>query len=206
MKLRVRMTTYTVFRTRPRDIQDRIKTLSSSTSVPLPFTCYYAASVKNYEQVEKLLFDAFADKRAHPRREFFTVEPKQVQAAIKLAEINDVTPAAQDNEIINSEDIMAINKATARSERKERFNFEMIDIPVGTELQSTINSDAVCRITRQKSPARVEYEGDEMSLSAAAQKVKNAPYAIQGPLYWMFEEETLHARRERIEDMGPNDE
>ena len=185
-----------------KNIYQRIKGLSSSTSVPLPFTCYYAASVKNYEQVEKSLFDIFGDKRAHPRREFFTVDPEQVAAAIKMVAIQDITPATQ----IDSTDIMAINQAAARSERKERFNFKMLDIPVGTELQSTINSDIVCKITSQKSPPKVEYEGVEMSLSAAAKKIKNSPYDLQGPLYWMFEGETLHARRERLENMGADDE
>ena len=189
-----------------KNIHKRIKTLSSNTSVPLPFTCYYAASVKNYDQVEKFLFDIFADKRVHSRREFFTVDPEQVAAAIKMVTIKDVTPTVQDKEIVDRADIMAINQATARSERREKFNFEMLDIPVGTKLQSTINPDAVCKVTSQKSPPKVEYEGIEISLSAAAKKIKNSPYDLQGPLYWVFEGETLHARRERIEGMESNDE
>ena len=42
------------------------------TSVPVPFTCYYAARVEDPARVERSLFEVFGDKRSHPRREFFS--------------------------------------------------------------------------------------------------------------------------------------
>ena len=48
----------------------RMKELNN-TSVPLPFECEFAASVDNYEEVEKALHVAFGDYRKNTNREFF---------------------------------------------------------------------------------------------------------------------------------------
>ena len=61
------------------------------TSVPVPFTCYYAARVEDPARVERSLFEAFDDKRSHPRREFFFVAPRRAAAVIKLVAVEDLT-------------------------------------------------------------------------------------------------------------------
>ncbi len=40
-------------------LEQRIKELSSSTSIPLPFTCFYACTVRNCDFVERQLHEAF---------------------------------------------------------------------------------------------------------------------------------------------------
>lgn len=52
-----------------QDLESRISSLFE-TSVPVPFTCVYAAKVENPREVESALHDAFGDMRVHPRREF----------------------------------------------------------------------------------------------------------------------------------------
>ena len=165
------------------------------TSVPVPFTCYYAARVADPSKVEKSLFEVFGDKRAHPRREFFTVDPHRAAAVIKLVELEDVTSQGQVDTSAGQEDTASVNRAAARA---ERFNFEMLGITVGAELVSVKSSDTTCRVVNQK-PARVEYEGEVMSLSAAAQKVLNSTWGVQGSQYWIYEGNTLQEIRERIE-------
>jgi hypothetical protein len=44
------------------NIEDRLRTLDN-TSVPLPFRCFFAAEVDNFEFVERQLHDAFGDHR-----------------------------------------------------------------------------------------------------------------------------------------------
>lgn len=73
-------------------LDQRIRELSGSTSVPLPFTCFYACSVTNCDFVEKQLHEAFGDNRVNPRREFFKIAPSRVMAALKIAEIQNLTP------------------------------------------------------------------------------------------------------------------
>ena len=165
------------------------------TSVPVPFTCYYAARVEEPAKVEKALFEAFGDKRSHPRREFFTVEPHRAAAIIRLVEIEDVTSQGQIDNSAGHEDTASVNQATAKA---ERLHFEMLDIQVGEILESVKGSEITCRVVQQK-PARVEYEGEEMSLSAAAQKVTNSNWGLQGSKYWMHGGRTLQEIREQIQ-------
>ena len=176
------------------NLRQRMQTLFD-TSVPVPFTCYYAARVADPDKVEKSLFEAFGDKRAHPRREFFTVDPHRAAAVIKLVELEDVTSQVQADISVGQEDTASVNRAAARA---ERFNFEMLGINVGEELVSVKGTDITCRVANQK-PARVEFEREIMSLSAAAQKVLNSTWGVQGSQYWMHEGSTLQEIRERIE-------
>ena len=45
----------------------------------------------------------------------------------------------------------------------------------------------------------VNYKGEKTSLSAVAQGLLGCQYTVSGPLYWMFEGETLEERRTRLE-------
>src|SRR3989339_211491 len=111
-------------------LEQRIRELSASTSVPLPFTCFYACTVKDMSFVEHQLHDAFDNNRINPKREFFQISPERIVAALKLAEIENVTPK---NDIVESqEDQHALNQA--RAEMRAKFNFKMVNIPVGAEL------------------------------------------------------------------------
>jgi hypothetical protein len=62
-------------------LEQRIKELSRSTSIPLPFTCFYACTVKDSGFVEHQLHDAFDDSRINPKREFFQISPERVVSA-----------------------------------------------------------------------------------------------------------------------------
>jgi hypothetical protein len=67
-------------------LEQRIRELSASTSVPIPFTCFYACTVKDMAFVERQLHDAFDNNRINPRREFFQIAPERVIAALKSGE------------------------------------------------------------------------------------------------------------------------
>ena len=128
------------------NLEQRMRDLDT-TGVPLPFECFYAARVNDARFVERRLHDAFMNHRVRKNREFFEIAPERIMAALKLAEIEDVTPGAD-------------------------------------YLES-------------------EFEGEQTSLSAAAQKaLQNAGLswkAVQGPMYWKYEDETLGERRYRME-------
>src|SRR3989339_295806 len=89
-------------------LEERIRSLDT-TSVPLPFECFYAAIVKNAREVEKLLHDTFLDHRVRSNREFFEVSPERVVSALRLAEIENVTPKKDYVETI--EDQKALDQA-----------------------------------------------------------------------------------------------
>ena len=178
------------------DLEGRIRSLDT-TGVPLPFECYYAAKVKNAKEVEKLLHDAFLDHRVRSNREFFEVSPERVVSAVKLAEVENVTPGRDFVE--TDEDQKALDQAR---ERRAVFNFKMVDIPIGAEISFIDDENIKAKVVKLSGQKTIEFNGELTSPSAAAQKIRGYPYQIQGTVYWMYEGETLDERRRRIERSG----
>ncbi len=176
------------------NLEQRMRDLDK-TSVPLPFECFYAARVNDMHYVEKQLHDAFADMRVRKNREFFEIAPERVMSALKLAEVEEVTPG---KDFVESEDDQkALDKAR---ERRSAFNFKIVEIPVGSQLTFVRDENISCQVVSSK---RVNFNGESMSVSSAAQKALEQQglfwKAVQGPLYWEFEGETLDERRRRLE-------
>jgi hypothetical protein len=172
------------------NLEQRIRDMDN-TSVPLPFECFYAATVKDALFVEKKLHDAFLDHRVRSSREFFEVAPERVVSALKLAEIENVTP--RQDIVENIEDQQALNEARIK---RARFNFRMADIPVGSELYFNGDKEIVARVIDNRT---IEYNGEKTSLSKSAQQILGYDYGVAGTDYWMYEGETLDERRRRIE-------
>ena len=173
-------------------LEQRIRELSTSTSVPLPFTCFYACVVENSTFVEHQLHDAFDNNRINPRREFFQISPERVVAALKLAEIENITP--RKDYVESLEDQKALNQV--RAEMREKFNFKMVNIPAGAELNFSRDENVKAVVIDNKS---ISFNGAITSLSASAQKILGYDYGVQGTAYWMYEGETLDERRRRLE-------
>jgi hypothetical protein len=172
------------------NLEQRIRELSSSTSIPIPFTCFYACTVKNAQFVEHQLHDAFDNNRINPKREFFQIAPERVVSALKLAEIENITP--KKDFVENKEDQQALIKAR---KIREKFNFNMAKIPVGAELVFSRDESIKAKVLDNHS---VEYNGKKTSLSNSAQKILGYDYGVAGTDYWMYEGETLDERRKKL--------
>jgi hypothetical protein len=173
-------------------LEQRMRELSTSTSVPLPFTCFYACTVKDASFVEHQLHDAFDNNRINPKREFFQISPERVVSALKLAEVDDVTP--KKDFVESKEDQLALNHA--RAEKRSRFNFKMVNIPIGEELVFSRNENMKARVVDDKS---IEFNNKITSLSASAQEILGYDYSVQGTAYWMYDGQTLDDRRSQYE-------
>ena len=178
---------------RTTNLEQRIRSLDT-TSVPLPFECFYACTVKDANFVERQLHDAFLDQRVRSSREFFELSPDRVVSALKLAEIENITP--KKDYVESSEDQQALNQARTR---RAMFNFKMAEIPIGAELSYVNDENIKATVTSMKGQKTILFEGEETSPSAAAQKLLGYPYQVQGTVYWMYEGETLDERRRRLE-------
>ncbi len=176
------------------NLEQRISELSSSTSVPLPFTCFYACTVKDAQFVEHQLHDAFDNNRVNPRREFFQIAPQRVVAALKLAEIENITPIS---DLIETREDKEAHKEAL--ERRERFNFEKVGIPLGAEIYFSRNETMKAKVVDLHSVKSIKFNGKITSLSTSAQKLLGYKYGVAGTDYWMYEDETLDERRKRIE-------
>lgn len=175
---------------RTTNLEQRIRSLDT-TSVPLPFECFYACTVENADFIEKQLFDAFLDQRVRSSREFFEISPDRVVSILKLVEVKNVTP---NNDFVESkEDQQALNQAR---NRRATFNFQMANIPVGAELTYVNDETIKARVVDKR---LIELNNEITSPSASAQKLLGYPYKVQGTIYWLYEGETLDERRRRLE-------
>ena len=177
------------------NLEQRVRDLSASTSVPLPFTVFYACTVKNAQFVEHRLHDAFDNNRANPRREFFQIAPERIVSALKLAEIENITP--RKDLIESKEDREAHEEALVR---RGRFNFELAKIPLGAEIYFSRDENKKAKVVDLHSAKSIEYNGTKASLSTSAQEILGVSYGVAGTDYWMFDGETLDERRQRIEN------
>lgn len=173
------------------NLEQRIRDLSASTSVPLPFTCFFACVVKDMNFVEHQLHDAFDNNRVNPRREFFQIAPQRVVSVLKMVAIEDVTP--KKDYVESKEDQKALDKARTN---RERFDFSKAGIPFGSKLTFSRGENIEAKVVDSRS---IEFNGEITSLSKSAQKILGYSYGVAGTDYWMFEEETLDERRRRLE-------
>ena len=187
---------------RTQDLEQRLKSLDT-TSVPLPFVCFVAMEVDDAKETEQLLHDVFSDHRVRSNREFFEVSPERVAAALRLTRGRDVTPRS---DVVEDEETqLALNKAR---KKRERFNFGMVGIETGAELQfhyRDISNNGEPFTADVVSTNRIRFEGQETSLSAAATSIMQEhgiTWPAQGPLYWRYEGESLDDRRRRMEEAG----
>lgn len=175
---------------RTTNLEKRIRELDT-TSVPLPFECFYACTVKDAAFAERQILDAFLDHRVRSSREFFEISPERAVAALKLAEIENITP--KKDFVESQEDQQALNQARTK---RAVFNFTMVDIPVGAELIFSRDENITAKVIDNRS---IEFNGEVTSLSSSAQKILGYDYGIAGTDYWMYEGETLDERRKRFE-------
>lgn len=174
------------------DLDRRIQQLN--TGVPLAFTCYRASLVDDAVEIEKRLHQVFYPAKRHWRGEFYEVEPWRVMLVLGPLEIQDMTSYAP---APSNEDVGAIDTAIVDKERRARFTFSMVDLPVGTKLTFVGNPEIECEVANGETG--VLYEGEEYSLSTLATKLKESPYWVQGVRHWEYNDETLLKRRDRIE-------
>ena len=176
------------------NLKQRLRSLDN-TSIPLPFRCAYAARVTNVDAAEKLLHDAFGDRRVRDNREFFEIDPMRVISALKLAGGEEVTPS--DDIAEDESGVEAANRVTSQ---QPVFYFGNVNVPVGSILTFSEDETITAVVQNRK---KVEFEGELKSLSAAAVIVLNRRGRnwknVNGLQYWVYDGETIHERRARME-------
>lgn len=185
------------------DIEKRLRALDN-TSVPLPFVCVLALEVDDADRAERLLHDAFSDHRVRLSREFFEVGAQRVIAAMRLTSGNDVTPGADVVEDADS------RRALETAKRRPDFNFGMVDVPIGAELQFKPADGEEIVTARVHSRNRILFGGEVTSLTGAARVLLHRrgwkeESVRAGPQYWHYEGESLDDRRRRMEREGGDD-
>ncbi len=107
------------------DVQRRMRELYT-TGVPLPFDCVIAREIEDREanDIECALHTAFGPYRINSSREFFEVDPEQVEALLRVMPGRDVTPQDVDQSSeIQPEDREASAEFERRRSRTNEFEF-----------------------------------------------------------------------------------
>jgi hypothetical protein len=179
------------------NLERRIKELDN-TSTPLPFECFYAVEVEDASVIEKQIHQGLDDKRIRQNREFFNATPEQAKALLKMVEVmggKDVTP--KDVIAETEQDKQALNSA---KQKRKRFNFEMINLVPGTVLEFVKDNTITCEV---HDDTKVKFRNEITSISNAADIVlREMGYdwaAVQGPIWWSYQEKTLRDLRREFE-------
>lgn len=157
-----------------------------SEAVAVPFLCHFAARVENAGAITPLLYRLFSDERISPTKSFFKLPPERIVLAISLGRYTEVMPGKPN---MSAKDEAVVAKA---EQRRSAISLNAIGIGPGAVL--TFSRDADLHATVVPGD-RVEYQGQIMSLSAAALSVLHqlgytAPRA-SGCDYWMYQGKTL---------------
>ena len=178
------------------NLEERVRSLSGHTGVPVPFEVYYACTVEDASEVEKGIHDGFGDHRTNPKREFFKINPERVVSILKLVQLQDITPS--DDYVESPEEQKSLDKERVK---RERFKFSSVGIPVGAILTFARDENVTATVVNDRT---VKFEGEDMSLSRAAdialRRMGINWSAVQGANHWNYEGEILVERRIRLEE------
>lgn len=189
------------------DLEKRLAQLNRSETIPFAFRVYAIYEVNNrltdlkvHNLIDKLnpelrAIDNFNGKER--KREFYAMSAEDAYELLDcIAQISGtadklkrMTPEGHeilDEEIAN----------TIRTERRTPFRFSDVNIPVGSEIVFIDDESIKATV---KDDRHIEYQGRITSLSSLAQELKGFDYAVQGTLWFKYNNEILNDIRLRME-------
>ncbi len=190
-----------------RAVDVRSKELDN-TAVPLPFTIFATLKTEKYAAAEKFIhkmIDMVApDIRIRKGREFFNITPLKAYEILKLCaeQYNDSEIEVFDEELLSIKDTGNSDDKGKIAPRAARLTFEMLGIPVGTELRYYLDDEITVTVVDKNSTVRVD--DLELSLSAAARYINdklgtlNQSGSYQGGLWFKYNGEILTDMRKRL--------
>ena len=181
---------------RTTNLEERLRSLSTHSGVPVPFEVFYACEVSDSAKVERQIHEGFGDHRINPKREFFRINPERILAILKLVELRDVTPV---DDVV--EDRVEQDSLNRERNRRENFRFSILGLKAGSVLTFLRDESIQASVIDDR---RISFEGKETSLSSSALEILRTRYGyraktIAGPQYWCHEGKTLSEIRQEME-------
>ena len=181
---------------RTTNLEERLRSLSTHSGVPVPFEVFYACEVSDSAKVERQIHEGFGDHRINPKREFFRINPERILAILKLVELRDVTPV---DDVV--EDRVEQDSLNRERNRRENFRFSILGLKAGCVLTFLRDESIQATVIDDR---RISFEGKETSLSSSALEILRTRYGyraktIAGPQYWCHEGKTLSEIRQEME-------
>lgn len=191
------------------NIDKRLKQLNRSECIPFAFRVYATYEVNS--RLSDLKLHAIIDKlnpdlrsvdefNGQKRvREFYAMKPEEAYAILEaMAEIHDCKENLKlvvPSDVEAQEEHLAQEIDTESHEKAENFSFAKCQISVGEEIEYYDDSSIKCKVVGDR---KVEYQGKEMSLTAAAKLISGKKYSIAGPRFFKYKGEWLNDIRTHI--------
>ena len=189
------------------DPRQRVANLSAATGVPLPFELELVIEVTDATVYESALHNLLEGSRVNPKREFFAIDVEDLRTVLSECgqDLTDsfvglqpppegplsegATAAVPEIEPITQADIEA---GKLWRKRSPNLNFHDLGIPTGSELNfKYAGPDGEPQVAIVMAPKRVQFRGEEVSLSRATQLALDTTNQVAPRPYWTFEERTL---------------
>lgn len=164
------------------DIDKRLKQLNRSECIPFAFRVYATYEVNS--RLSDLKLHAIIDKlnpdlrsvdefNGQKRvREFYAMKPEEAYAILEaMAEIHDCKENLKlvvPSDVEAQEEQLAQEIDTENHEKAENFSFAKCQISVGEEIEYYDDPSIKCKVVGDR---KEEYQGKEMSLTAAAKLI-----------------------------------
>ena len=175
--------------TAQEDIDKRMKELYT-TGVPVPFECQFACRVKKSDcvKIEKALHTAFEPQRINANREFFRIQVEQAKAILELFHHTDVTEEVTDeiqNDLTDDDKVASIKA----QQKRPALNFYEMGLHKGDILKWKDEPTITVTISSER---KVNYENEEVSISALSAKLKGYKVKHIAPgSHWLFNDKLL---------------
>lgn len=141
---------------RTKNLEQRLKTLSRKTAVPIPFECYaYMEVPAEYSAIAEATLHGFAEEAYDKQKEYFRITPEKALNFLKLLEPNN--PKYK---------VIIYTEEPERKEKAPTRTFELLGIKPGTTLYYKKDRTITC--TTKDSKNKVDYNGEETTLSGLA--------------------------------------
>lgn len=174
-------------------VEERVSALSG-TSVPFAFRCFYAAEVRDSNDVERRLHDAFQDHWVG--KEFYKIHPRRAMVVLEMVALREATPK---DEIEDADSAAVAIPADREKVYARRFSMHAIGLKKGDILEFARDASLTCVV---ETDSTVVFEGEELSLSRAAllaiHKCGYTWKTIPGPVFWMYQGEPLKEMEARL--------
>ena len=191
------------------DVVSRVKHLNQTECTPYAFRIYATyevesrlTDVKLHTMIDKLNPELRSRDEIDGKkrvREFYSMSAEDAYQIFEaMAEIHGTTNKLRKWTISKSDAKQEEAAKIIAKQKREKFEFAKIGIPVGSELEFI--HDRSIKVTVADEKRRVFYNGEEWTLSALAKVLLKRNSEVQGTLHFSYRGETISDLRDRLED------
>ena len=179
------------------NIESRLKTLNSNSGLPDPYSCYAYYRVKKRLtdlQLHSLIDTLNPSLRHSQNREFYEMNAEEAYNILEI--ISKITGTEEQLVNVQNQSTQCIDsQAQIYNKKAERTTFKMLQIPIGSDLVFTKNSNVVVKTVDDINT--VEYNGVNYTISRLVMELLKMQSA-RGVQYFTYNGELLIDRRTRL--------